>query len=330
MLTLTFPLLALPLLWTTLPATSLSVQSGDWDNPSCTKGVVSVSRGERAVMACNISNDFRGVVIYLGDHRKGQTLFRVRRPGYFRTAGWQLHVQGGSAQLVIDHANDTQAGCYTWHLYGRQRNARVTMLNVSEAEPQDLKETGHLFASLREVWQSPHYMVAPEGSSVNITCSASGVLLGVCLRRSWPEPTNVIYYEDEKEPTVDEQFRGRIAFSGLQRNLTVTVRGLRLSDNGVYVCQAVTMDAEVQGSGTLLVVTDEAAGTYQETRLVSAVCPVLAISFFLVGLGTGAVCALRTQVKKLCCRKDKSSVSVVYEDMSYSCGNRMPTPNEYQ
>lgn len=98
-------------------------------------------------------------------------------------------------------------------------------------------------------------MVAPEGSSVNITCSASGVLLGVYLRRSWPEPTNVIYYEDEKEPTVDERFRGRIAFSGLQRNLTVTVRGLRLPDNGVYVCQAVTMDAEVQGSGTLLVVT---------------------------------------------------------------------------
>lgn len=42
--------------------------------------------------------------------------------------------------------------------------------------------------------------------------------------------------------------------------------------------------------------TDKAAGTYQETRLVSAVCPVLAISFFLIGLGIGAVCALRTQV----------------------------------
>lgn len=36
------------------------------------------------------------------------------------------------------------------------------------------------------------------------------------------------------------------------------------------------------------------------------------------------------QVKKLCCREDKSSVSVVYEDMSYSCRNRMSTPNEYQ
>ncbi|KAM8945105.1 T-cell antigen CD7 [Lycaon pictus] len=184
--------------------------------------------------------------------------------------------------------------------------------------------------AIPEVWQSPHYMVALEGSSVNITCSASGVLLGVYLRRSWPEPTNVIYYEDEKEPTVDEQFQGRIAFSGLQHNLTVTVGGLQLSDNGAYVCQAITMDAEVQGSGTLLVVTDKVAGTYQETRLVSAVCPVLAISFFLIGLGIGAVCALRTQVKKLCCRKDKSSVYVVYEDMSYSCRNRMSTPNEYQ
>uniref|UniRef100_A0A8C0NV25 Secreted and transmembrane 1 n=1 Tax=Canis lupus familiaris TaxID=9615 RepID=A0A8C0NV25_CANLF len=140
MLTLTFPLLALPLLWTILPATSLSVQSGIWDDPSCTKGMVSVSRGERAVMACNISNDFRGVVIYLGAHRKGQPLFHVRRPGYFSRAGWHLHVQGGTAQLVIDDANDTQAGCYTWHLQGRQRNVRVTMLNVSDPD----MDTPHL------------------------------------------------------------------------------------------------------------------------------------------------------------------------------------------
>ncbi|CAK7290633.1 Secreted and transmembrane protein 1 [Vulpes lagopus] len=183
MLTLTFPLLALPLLWTTLPATSLSVQSGDWDNPSCTKGVVSVSRGERAVMACNISNDFGDVVIYLGVHRKVQTLFRVRCPGYFKRPGWQLHVQGGSAQLVIDHANDTQAGCYTWHLHGRQRNVRVTMLNVSEAEPQDLKETRHLLlASSRDPdMDTPHLPRARDQLNVVIVVISVIVFLGLLL-----------------------------------------------------------------------------------------------------------------------------------------------------
>lgn len=36
------------------------------------------------------------------------------------------------------------------------------------------------------------------------------------------------------------------------------------------------------------------------------------------------------QIKKLCCVKDKSSVSVVYEDMSCSRHNTMSTPNHYQ
>lgn len=64
----------------------------------------------------------------------------------------------------------------------------------------------------------------------------------------------MIYYEDKKQPTVDEHFRGRIGFSGLQHNLTVTLSHLRLSDTGVYACQAV-MDDVVWGPGTLVVVT---------------------------------------------------------------------------
>ncbi|XP_077710836.1 secreted and transmembrane protein 1 [Canis aureus] len=204
MLTLTFPLLALPLLWTILPATSLSVQSGIWDNPSCTKGMVSVSRGERAVMACNISNDFRGVVIYLGAHRKGQPLFHVRRPGYFSRAGWHLHVQGGTAQLVIDDANDTQAGCYTWHLQGRQRNVRVTMLNVSEAEPQDLKETGHLlFASSRDPdMDTPHLPRARDQLNVVVVVISVIVFLALllvsmstCTKSIFPRPYAFWKYE---------------------------------------------------------------------------------------------------------------------------------------
>lgn len=204
MLTLTFPLLALPLLWTTLPATSLSVQSGHWDNPSCTKGVVSVSRGERAVMACNISNDFRGIVIHRGPHRKGQALFRVRRPGYFSRAGWQLHVQGGTAQLVIDDANDTQAGYYMWHLQGRQRNVRVTMLNVSEAEPQDLKETGHLlFASSRDPdMDTPHLPRAKDQLNVVVVVISVIVFLGLllvsmsaCTKSIFPRPYAFWKYE---------------------------------------------------------------------------------------------------------------------------------------
>ncbi|XP_022378927.1 secreted and transmembrane protein 1 [Enhydra lutris kenyoni] len=104
----------------------------EWDNPTCTEGVVSVPRGERAVMGCNISNPFLSVAVGLGTPGASvQPLFRVRSPGCFCREGWQLRVQGGVAQLVIDNASDSQTGCYKWHLQGLQRNIGVTTLNVS-------------------------------------------------------------------------------------------------------------------------------------------------------------------------------------------------------
>ncbi|KAF3817125.1 T-cell antigen CD7 [Mirounga angustirostris] len=185
----------------------------------------------------------------------------------------------------------------------------------------------------QEVRQFPPYTIAPEGGSISITCSTSGSLSGVFLKQRLPKPTSVIYYEDKKPPTVDERFRGRVAFSGLQHNLTITLSHLQLSDTGAYACQAV-MDDVVWGPDTLVVVTDKVpqeADMCQKAQLISALPVVLAMSFFFLGLGIGAVCVLKkTQVKKLCCLEDKNSACVVYEDMSYRGQNRMSTPNEYQ
>ncbi|XP_045842353.1 secreted and transmembrane protein 1 [Meles meles] len=177
MLTLTFPLSVPQMLWIVL-VTSLSAQKGrgdlpcgagcarlaqepgdgeaaaglattaqhsQWDNPTCTEGVVSVPRGERAVMGCNISNPFLSLAVALGTPGASvQPLFRVRSPGCFCREGWQLRVQGGVAQLLIANASDSQAGCYKWYLQGLQRNIGVTTLNVSGAVSQDLKERGRL------------------------------------------------------------------------------------------------------------------------------------------------------------------------------------------
>uniref|UniRef100_A0A8D2D5C1 Secreted and transmembrane protein 1 n=1 Tax=Sciurus vulgaris TaxID=55149 RepID=A0A8D2D5C1_SCIVU len=116
--------------------TSLSAQNTSWDNPSCTQGVVSVSRGRRAVMACNISNAFSHITVQLRTHGKDWTIFSEKAPGCFSRAGWQLQVQGGQAQLVIAAAQDAHAGLYLWLLQGLQRNYKVTTLNVSgEAGP---------------------------------------------------------------------------------------------------------------------------------------------------------------------------------------------------
>lgn len=152
----------------------------------------------------------------------------------------------------------------------------------------------------QEVWQSPGHAIALEGGSIHITCSSRGPLLGIYLKRVLPKASNVIYYEEGREATVDERFRGRVTFSGLQHNLTISVHRLQLPDTGAYACQAI-MDSEVWGPGTLVVVTDklpQAANSCREAQWTHmALSAALAAVCFLAGLGLGAVCARRgTQV----------------------------------
>uniref|UniRef100_A0A8C2RRV7 Ig-like domain-containing protein n=1 Tax=Capra hircus TaxID=9925 RepID=A0A8C2RRV7_CAPHI len=113
-----------------------------------------------------------------------------------------------------------------------------------------------LLQANREVCQSPLRTIALEGDSVNITCSTPGTLRGIYLKQTWPSISDVIYYEDGLEPTVDPRFQGRIAYSGLQSNLTISLYHLQLADTGGYTCVAI-MDDEIFGPGTLVMVTDQ-------------------------------------------------------------------------
>ncbi|PNI21520.1 CD7 isoform 6 [Pan troglodytes] len=145
---------------------------------------------------------------------------------------------------------------------------------------------------------------------------------------------------------------------------------LQLSDTGTYTCQAIT-EVNVYGSGTLVLVTEEqsqgwhrcsdapprafalpdptrsalpvpptasalpdppAASALPDPPTASALPAALAVISFLLGLGLGVACVLaRTQIKKLCSWRDKSSAAcVVYEDMSHSRCNTLSSPNQYQ
>lgn len=121
------------------------------------------------------------------------------------------------------------------------------------------------------MWQSPPYTITREGGSIHITCSTRETLQGIYLKRhQWPEPANVIYYEDGKKPTVNASFWDRVAFSGPQHNLTITLHGLQPADTGAYFCQVFTKDDELWGPGTLVVVTGRArshAGAGRRPRL---------------------------------------------------------------
>lgn len=105
-----------------------------------------------------------------------------------------------------------------------------------------------------DLQQSPLYTISPPWSSVDITCSTSRPLQGVFLKQTWPNNTDVIYYEDGMNATVDQRFQGRVNFTGSQDNLTITMSLLQLADSGIYTCLAVT-DRDIVGPGTLVMVT---------------------------------------------------------------------------
>ncbi|XP_051013848.1 secreted and transmembrane protein 1b-like [Acomys russatus] len=129
------------MLWALLLlAASLNAQNQSWDRLKCTEPKMSVLRGNRVLMACNISNTFQYVTIEWTAFGKTRTIFNKMSPGNYRRDAWQLQIQGGWAQLVITDAQDTHAGQYLWVLRGLQKN--ITSFTLSITEPQDQEEAG--------------------------------------------------------------------------------------------------------------------------------------------------------------------------------------------
>ncbi|XP_037593072.1 T-cell antigen CD7 isoform X4 [Cebus imitator] len=192
--------------------------------------------------------------------------------------------------------------------------------------------------AIQEMQQSPCFTIAPVEGSVNITCSTSGALSGIYLKQLWPQPTDIIYYEDGATPTVNTVFRDRVNFSGSQDKLTITMQRLQPADTGTYTCEGVTeTDVFRPRHGTLVLVTEELSqGAHRcpEARPTASALPAaLMVVSFLLGLGLGVACVLgRTQMKKVCSSRDRDSAAacVVYEDMSHSRCNTLSAPNLYQ
>lgn len=138
-----------------LLAASLNAQNQSWDLANCTGGVLSVPRGSRAVMTCNISNNFTYVTIWLGDN----IIFNEASQGRFRRKEWELRVQGGQAQLMINDTQDNHAGLYLWYLRGCQGDFRTVTLNVSEPsnkdEPTDKRLSTHPSDALIQPKRAP-------------------------------------------------------------------------------------------------------------------------------------------------------------------------------
>lgn len=147
---------------------------------------------------------------------------------------------------------------------------------------------------MEDVHQWPPHSSVQAGGSASISCH-SPRLLGLYLRQEWPNSINTVYFETSQKSTVNGHFRDRVSFQGTMDNLTITLHDLQPAHSGLYVCLAVTSDKELLGAGTLLMVTgavdpDLAARVCDKTWLGNLFSVVLAVSFFLLGLGLGAMC----------------------------------------
>ncbi|XP_045428265.1 secreted and transmembrane protein 1 isoform X2 [Pipistrellus kuhlii] len=109
-----------------------------WDHPTCTEGVVSVTSGAPAEMTCTISNAFLRVRVCLRapGREACRPVFARAAPGCSSRGGWRLCVEGGSARMVTEKAQASQAGQYQWTLVGCQKDQSFTYLNVSEPPEQ--------------------------------------------------------------------------------------------------------------------------------------------------------------------------------------------------
>nr|XP_010340561.1 T-cell antigen CD7 isoform X1 [Saimiri boliviensis boliviensis] len=151
--------------------------------------------------------------------------------------------------------------------------------------------------TIQEMQQSPCFTMAPVAGAVNITCSTGGALSGIYLKRLWPQPTDIIYYEDGVMPTVNTLFRDRVNFSGSQDKLTITLQRLQPADTGTYICEGLTETHVFRPpQGTLVLVTG-AHRCPEAPPTASALPAALMVVSFLLGLGLGVACVLaRTQV----------------------------------
>lgn len=162
------------MLWALLLlAASLNAYNKEWDKPSCTVPEVSAKRGDRVVMACNISNTFRDVTITLTAGEETRTIFKKMPPGNYSKDSWQLQIQGGQAQLVITDAQDIHAGEYWWKLSGFQKNftnftLHVTGLATDNQKPESLP-----------VIAEPQTAVRTKAVSVIIIITALTIIAGM-------------------------------------------------------------------------------------------------------------------------------------------------------
>ncbi|XP_028643727.1 secreted and transmembrane protein 1 isoform X4 [Grammomys surdaster] len=187
---LTFPLVStiptLQLFIILLLVVSLNAHNKSWDRPICTEGIVSVPRGDPAVMTCNISNAFTDITIQLTAHGKeDRTIFNKKPQGNFSWSGWELHVQGGQAQLVIKDTQDDHTGIYLWQLHGCQRYYRNITLNISEPSNEDKVTDTRLFTPDPDPVKSSQLEAKP-GTLVGVIIAVlgvTGIITFVCYRR---------------------------------------------------------------------------------------------------------------------------------------------------
>ncbi|XP_007482862.2 T-cell antigen CD7 [Monodelphis domestica] len=173
--------------------------------------------------------------------------------------------------------------------------------------------------------------MAQEGDTINMTCLVSGKLRGLYLRRLTVMEMNVIY-SSENEFITAPNYKNRTSTSGFLNNLMITIINVQLNDTDVYICQAIMIHENIQGTGTMVVVTEKKWKQEVGNPKNLQVWVGLIVLFFTIGLALGPLYMMMKKLrKKFHLRRIQNPSSSIYEDMSHTLRrNTMCPDNQYE
>ncbi|XP_050764619.1 T-cell antigen CD7 [Gymnogyps californianus] len=216
------------------------------------------------------------------------------------------------------------------------RNLRITLHNVQESDSniyqctRFIKNKGHhkkldgkttiLVVKAKSsgvVEQSPLYVNAQQGQSINITCALESSLEdeGIYLLRTHVQPERVLYVSSENASTIFPAFANRLEYSKGEKKIVITLHNLRKSDSDIYVCAGVLKNSSffsVNRSGTIMLIKE-----VEQTDCSNSSWGIYGLTIVVVLLFSALICCTlyRVNMKKYF---QKRKPNAVYEDMSFS------------
>ncbi|KAM6118831.1 T-cell antigen CD7-like [Phoenicopterus ruber ruber] len=230
--------------------------------------------------------------------------------------------EGRNLRVTLHNVQKSDSNLYKCLTYSKnnghhiKRNGKTTMV-VVKAKTSGVVE------------QSPLYVNAQQGQSVNITCAlkSSHEDEGIFLLKTHVQPERVLYVSSQNAATIFPAFANRLEYSKEEKKIVITLHNVQKNDSDIYVCAGMLKSSSffsVNGSGTMLLIKEA-----KQTDCSNSSWSIYGLIIVVVLLFAALICCTLYRVNMKKYFKEKNP-NAVYEDMSYgSRRNTLVRTNPY-